>query len=229
MKKYLIGLSCIIIVLLSIFSFIIINTNAKSENEKVYNTIQKEKYNDKKELVETNEEQEQLEQEEKAEEQETEDLDVPQTYSSNEDEQDYSPAVEVNNINYGTFGRLYVSWYSAAVYDYNVNTSSGSSLQTIVDNYDSAAYYINHGKLIIADHNYQGFSVLASLTEGNTAYIQFEDGSTIGYRLIRKSKGYNTGPDLVDTDGNSFFNMESDIIMYTCYEDGIMATLWTLA
>ena len=35
--------------------------------------------------------------------------------------------------------------------------------------------------------------------------------------------------DLIDYDGNSFFNMESDLIMYTCYNDGIMATLWVLA
>lgn len=236
MKKFLIGLSCVLIVLLSIFAFVIIDTNAKAKNEKVYKNIPKENYNVKKKITEKKEEsekeqleEEKIEQDENIEEQETEDFDVPQTYSTNEDVEDYSNDVEYNNVNYGTFGRLYVSWYSAAVYDYNVNTSNGSSLQTIVDNYDSAAYYINHGKLIIADHNYQGFSVLASLTEGQTAYIQFEDGSTIGYRLIKKSKGYNTGPDLIDTYGNSFFNMDSDIIMYTCYEDGIMATLWALA
>ena len=71
MKKILIFLSFVFIVLLSVFAFTIINTKAKVEDGKVYNTIQKEKYNDKKELVETKEEQEQLEQEEKAEEQET--------------------------------------------------------------------------------------------------------------------------------------------------------------
>ena len=42
-------------------------------------------------------------------------------------------------------------------------------------------------------------------------------------------QGVNTGPDLIDADGNSFFNMPSDIIMYTCYENGIMVTLWNLS
>ena len=46
--------------------------------------------------------------------------------------------------------------------------------------------------------------------------------------MIRKEFGYNTGPDLVDTAGNSFFDMDSDLIMYTCYGDGIMVTLWVL-
>ena len=129
---------------------------------------------------------------------------------------------------YGTYGRLYISGYNAALYDYNVYTNSDLSLQQIVDNWDSAAYYISRDKLVIADHDTQGFSVLTWIPEGTTAYIKFADGSTIGYRLTRKSKGYNTGPDLIDAENNSFFNMDSDIIMYTCYEDGIMVTLWSL-
>ena len=141
----------------------------------------------------------------------------------------YTENYETYSVNYGTYGRLYVSWYDVALYDYNVYTESSSSLQQLVDNYDSAAYYINYGKLVIADHNYQGFNVLNNLSEGNTAYIKFADGSTITYRLIKREKGYNTGPDLVDTAGNSFFDMSSDLIMYTCYDDGIMATLWVLS
>lgn len=141
----------------------------------------------------------------------------------------YTENYETYSVNYGTYGRLYVSWYDVALYDYNVYTESSSSLQQLVDNYDSAAYYINYGKLVIADHNYQGFNVLNNLSEGNTAYIKFADGSTITYRLIKREKGYNTGPDLVDTAGNSFFDMSSDLIMYTCYDDGIMVTLWVLA
>ena len=129
---------------------------------------------------------------------------------------------------YGTYGRLYVSDFDVALYDYNVFTSSSLSLQEIVDNWDSAAYYASRSKLVIADHDTQGFRVLTWLAEGTTSYIKFEDGSTIGYRLIQKAKGYNTGPDLVDTEGNSFFDMDSDLIMYTCYDDGIMVTLWGL-
>ena len=145
------------------------------------------------------------------------------------EEENYEEETESYNVNYGTYGRLYVSWFNVALYDYNVNTSSDYSLQSIVDDYDSAAYYRTKGKLVIADHNYQGFSILGSLDEGTIAYIEFEDGSSISYRLTYVSRGYNTGPDLIDYDGNSFFNMESDLIMYTCYNDGIMATLWVLA
>ena len=132
-------------------------------------------------------------------------------------------------IKYGTYGRLYVSNYNVALYDYNVNTTNNKSLQTIVDEKDSAAYYETNGKLVIADHNYQGFNVLVNLNVGTTASIKFEDGKTIKYKLIKKSEGTNTGPDLIDKEGNSFFEMKSDIIMYTCYKNGIMVTLWTLA
>ena len=132
------------------------------------------------------------------------------------------------SITYGTYGRLYVSGFSVALYDYNVNTYSDLSLQQIVDNQDSAAYYASRNRLVIADHDTQGFSVLTWISEGTTSYIKFADGSSIGYRLVKKAKGYNTGPDLVDTEGNSFFNMDSDIIMYTCYDGGIMVTLWSL-
>ena len=134
-----------------------------------------------------------------------------------------------NTIKYGTYGRLYISNFNVAVYDFNVNTNSKKDLQDIVNEKDSAAYYINKNKLIIADHNYQGFNVLVNLNIGTTSYIKFKNGNTIKYKLIKKSEGTNTGYDLVDKKGNSFFNMESDIIMYTCYKNGIMVTLWNLA
>ena len=134
-----------------------------------------------------------------------------------------------NNIKYGTYGRLYINNYSVALYDFNVNTSSKKDLQTIVDDKDSAAYYINWDKLIIADHSHQGFNILVNLNIGTTSYIKFKNGKTIKYKLIYKSKGTNAGEDLIDTNGNSFFDMDSDIIMYTCYKNGIMVTLWNLA
>lgn len=130
--------------------------------------------------------------------------------------------------NTGTYGRLYVSYYNVALYDYNINTTSNQSLQTIVDNQDSAAYYYNGGRKVIADHNYQGFKVLITLNPGDKAYIKLSDGNILTYRLIYKSRGYNTGPDLIDINNNSFYDMSSDLIMYTCYEDGIMGTLWVL-
>ena len=143
--------------------------------------------------------------------------------------QEENSTTETNYENYGTYGRLYISWFNVALYDFNVNTDSSISLQEIDDNYDSAAYYITKGRLVIADHNTQGFSVLYDLPEGTTSYIKFADGSIIQYRLIKKANGYNTGPDLVDTEGNSFFDMDSNIIMYTCSDGGIMVTLWNIA
>lgn len=161
-------------------------------------------------------------------EKETEEIDnsnAGETTDSNEYIED-NTVYETYSENFGTYGRLYVSWYDVALYDYNVYTSPSTSLQELVDNYDSAAFYANKGRLVIADHNTQGFSALYDLYEGSYAYIKFADGSTIGYTLIKKEKGYNTGYDLVDSAGNSFYNMDSNLIMYTCYEDGIMVTLW---
>ena len=153
---------------------------------------------------------------------------VVQTTTTQKPVQNNNTTLKTDNTNYGTYGRLYVSNYSVALYDFNVYTQSSTSLQKIVDNKDSAAYYVNNGKLVIADHYYQGFSVLASLNEGTTSYIKFKNGTTIKYTLIKKAKGFNVGPDLIDTKGNSFFEMDGDILMYTCYENGIMATLWNL-
>ncbi|MCR5787763.1 MAG: hypothetical protein K6G37_01595, partial [Bacilli bacterium] len=166
---------------------------------------------------------------EKREEDKRKNTAVVQTSSTNESTQANNSNKKIDETNYGTFGRLYVSSYNVALYDYNVNTASNYALQTLVDNKDSAAYYKNNGKLVIADHYNQGFRILVNLTEGSTAYIKFEDGTTLRYSLIKKSEGTNTGPDLVDKEGNSFFSMDSDLIMYTCYEGGIMATLWTLS
>lgn len=212
MKRYLDLLLCAIIVSLSIFAMFRIDTKAKviKDKDEIYLT------NNTKEIIET----------------------IKYNVAQASIEEKYvlksiptKQTIKVTNksVKYGTFGRLYVSGYSVPLYDYNVNTTSSYSLQTIVNNPNSAAYYINHGKLIIADHYYQGFSVLSHLNEGTTSHISFEDGSIVRYRLIKKSRGYNAGPDLIDNNGNSFFNMKSDLIMYTCYEDGIMVTLWELS
>lgn len=210
MKKYFTVLLCTFVFLFNDFS--IMNANMFAKDEKV---LVKCNYLEevKQELVEVKQE-------------EAEDTTAIQTSTSDEYIEEDNTVTETYSENYGTYGRLYVSWYDVALYDYNVYTSSSASLQELVDNYDSAAYYANRGKLVIADHNYQGFSVLSSLSEGTTSYIKFADGSTIGYSLIKKAKGYNTGPDLVDTEGNSFYDMDASLIMYTCYEDGIMVTLW---
>ena len=230
MKRCLNVLLCTFVVVLSIFAMFKIDTNisAKTENRINFDTITEEMYNNMTEEVNKIKKAEK-EKQARLERERREKTTTVRTSIKGNSVSKNKPATKTNSVKYGTFGRLYVQGYSVALYDYNVNTRSSSSLQTIVNNQDSAAYYMNKGKLIIADHHYQGFSVLTTLREGNTSYIKFKDGSTIRYRLIKKSKGVNTGPDLVDTNGNSFFNMRSDIIMYTCYSDGIMATLWVLA
>ncbi len=226
MKKFLITLLYASIFLSANSTDIGIDAYAKTVNEN--NILNVEKIEDSVVTIEDdfNEKQEVLDKEQREKEEEearkAKEAEYIQTSVAEDTSYSYVPTVT-----YGTFGRLYVSNYSAALYDYNVNTDSSLSLQEIVDNWDSAAYYISRDKLVIADHSTHGFDVLYWIPEGTTAYIKFEDGSTIGYRLIRRAKGYNTGPDLVDTDENSFFNMDSDIMMYTCYEDGIIVTLWT--
>ena len=211
MRKYFTALLCTLVFLFNDYTSLNTNIFAKKDTRVLVKCSLLEEV--KQELVEEKQE-------------ELEDTTAIQTSTNDDYVQEENTVTESYSENFGTYGRLYVSWFDVALYDYNVNTSSSSSLQTLVDNYDSAAYYANKGRLVIADHNYQGLSVLSSLSEGNTAYIKFADGSSIQYTLVKKAKGYNTGPDLVDTEGNSFYDMDSTLIMYTCYEDGIIVTLW---
>ena len=228
MKKCFTTLLRISVLLLSIFAMV--KTNVKAENKVSYVTMLKENNTIEKEVQEAPQETHTVEIEETKEEIHENNKKLKKK-SSNSGKKTVSKQETKQNtktINYGTFGRLYVSSYNVSLYDYNVNTSSELSLQTLVDNKDSAAYYKNRGKLVIADHYNQGFSILAKVHEGSTAYIKFEDGSEIKYKMIKKTTGTNTGPDLVDEEGNSVFNLNSDIIMYTCYNGGILITLWVL-
>ena len=237
MKRILKISLCTFILVLSVFAVFRINTNAKTADKNGFTIIVEETDNIKKIKNEKQMilERKKLEQEKiKKEKLERERLEkakttISKTTTVKKAVPKKNPTTRTNSVKYGTYGRLYVPGYSVALYDFNVNTQSSLSLQTIVNNQDSAAYYINNGKYVIADHYYQGFSALANLNVGATSYIRFKDGSIIRYKMIKKSRGVNTGPDLVDNNGNSFFNMNSDIIMYTCYEDGIMVTLWNLA
>ena len=235
MKKFF---SVILSIVLLLITFTPVKSNSKEATYKKDNLLAL-KYSDnltikkENEIIKTDEKEKNVKEEIKSEtkkekKKETKKTTVTKKSSTKKITQKTS-VKKNNNIKYGTFGRLYVSNYNVALYDYNVNTTNSKSLQTIVNDKDSAAYYITKNKLVIADHNYQGFNVLINLNVGTTSYIKFKNGKTIKYKLIKKSKGVNTGPDLVDTKGNSFFDMKSDIIMYTCYKDGIMATLWTLA
>lgn len=210
MKKFFTVLVCTFLLLL--------NENSFAETKNIDKT---KKANEKVLVLETKKEENETVEQEEISDSTVDEISTTDDYYE-EDNYNYEPY----SVNYGTYGRLHVSWDDVALYDYNVYTSSGSSLQELVDNYDSAAFYANRGRLVIADHNTQGFSALYDLYEGSYAYIEFADGSTTGYTLIKKEKGYNTGYDLVDAYGNSFYNMDSNLIMYTCYDDGIMVTLW---
>ena len=221
MKKYLTVLLCTYLFLVSNISAT--NTNIIDNTKKLESSVLVE-YEPEAETVVTEETEDSTVETSEVEEY----VEQTDTYTESYDNYENYDTYETYSINYGTYGRLYVSWYEAALYDYNVYTESSLSLQEIVDNYDSAAYYASHGRLVIADHSTHGFNVLYDLYDGSTAYIKFSDGNSISYRMIRKEFGYNTGPDLVDTAGNSFFDMDSDLIMYTCYGDGIMVTLWVL-
>ena len=240
MKKGLKRILHIFMTLTLVFVMVIISDDTRIESQKDYNIMLKANINNDEETKEVDKKTEtvsenNVKQETKKQEKvktkakkvvKKEKVEDPTT---NQTAQTNDSTKQNNNIVYGTFGRIYISNYNAALYDYNVNTKSDLSLQTIVDNKDSAAYYKNHGKLVIADHNSQGFKVLVNLSEGTIASIKFENGKTIKYKLINKSEGTNEGYDLVDSNGNSFFDMEFDLIMYTCYNDGIMVTLWALS
>ena len=240
MKRYLYLLICTFTILLSVFALIKINTNVKVEykidkvlvgQRNIVNTVKKTYDNIERIEKEKQEKlkKERIEKERKNKEIQARKANEKNTVVKTSTKKIYTNNIKKNNIKYGTFGRLYISNFNVALYDYNVNTNSNSSLQTIVNNNDSAAYYRTNGKLVIADHNYQGFNVLVNLNIGASSYIKFKNGSAIKYKLIKKSEGVNTGPDLIDNKGNSFFKMNSDIIMYTCYKDGIMVTLWSLS
>lgn len=231
MKRYLNIFLCTFVVLLSFFAIFKINTTVKAVDKDDYYSVIELADNIEKDKKEKTKE-EKIKKEIKITKPKVvvkKKTTVVKTSTAKQSVPKKKTIVKPKSVKYGTYGRLYVPGYSVALYDFNVNMRSSSSLQTIVNNQDSAAYYITHDKYVIADHHYQGFSVLTTLSVGATSYIKFKDGTTIRYKLIKKSKGVNTGPDLKDTNGNSFFGMRSDIIMYTCYEDGIMATLWVLA
>ena len=108
------------------------------------------------------------------------------------------------------------------------NVAQTSSRTETVENYTPSIETNNYtngatGRLYIGGYSVGIYDFNVNTTSST---IKFENGSMVQYRLVQKSRGVNAGTDLVDTEGNSFFKMNSDIIMYTCYEDGIMATLW---
>ena len=107
--------------------------------------------------------------------------------------------------------------------------STGSNLQTLVDNTDSAAFFPRYNDVrVIADHRHQGFSAMKSSTIGTKAYLDY--GSYVEtYTCIANFKGHNTGAYLTDNDGNNVSDLyPGKLVMYTCNENwqNVTITIW---
>lgn len=130
----------------------------------------------------------------------------------------------------GSAGRLYVpSIYFNVALNETENTISNTSLtQNIVDEHDSAAYFKQWKKEVIADHNYQGLGKINNLEIGDYAFIKSGKDQIKTYQLNKKINGKNTIDDLVDNSGNSIKDVNADLIIYTCYtsEKDIIVTFW---
>ena len=96
----------------------------------------------------------------------------------------------------------------------------GNNAQATVDNEDSAAYYVNSGHQVIADHNYQGFSAIGNCKPGTLAYLEKRDGQVISYYCVAVIKGHNTEDTLTD---ESYVPIDKlypgTLVNYTCNEN----------
>ena len=105
--------------------------------------------------------------------------------------------------------------------------------QKTVDAENSAAILTDmsvYGQLVIADHVHQGFSKMKSVKPGYSILNLEHDGKRSVYKCSKLFKGYNTGKDLTDLNGNSIDGMnDGGLCLYTCNSDGsITISLWTL-
>lgn len=143
---------------------------------------------------------------------------------------DTSDDITKRNDPLGTMGRLYIpdASLNVGLYYANLDLDDNYNAQTIVDNQDSAAYFIMGNKSVIADHNYQGFNRLINLNVGAQAYIRTGDSTVINYQLNNRLIGKNTTLDLVDSVGNSIQTMNGSLIIYTCYtsNEDVIITVW---
>ena len=96
----------------------------------------------------------------------------------------------------------------------------GNNAQVTVDNVDSAAYYVNSGHQVIADHNYQGFSAIGSCKPGTLAYLEKRDGQVVSYYCVAVIKGHNTEDALTDESYVSIDKLyPGTLVNYTCNEN----------
>ena len=136
-------------------------------------------------------------------------------------------------LSYGTFGRLDIPSIGIGVALNYVDLRDGTA-QSVVDAYDSAAYFFWHDcKYVIADHNNQGFANLRNAQVGSYAQISNADGYVDTYICTRVcTDGRNTQYDLLDEYGVSADLSENgSLLMYTCNQDWehITLTFWEKA
>ena len=127
----------------------------------------------------------------------------------------------------GTQGRLYIASSSVALY----SPTTSEEAQEMVDQQDSGAFYRYGNTMIIADHDYQGFSIIKSLKTGNFVYIKkrLANGNILleKYIVDEKTTGFNTKTNLVTEDGRDIgTDIAADLSLYTCNSsDGYHITL----
>ena len=119
----------------------------------------------------------------------------------------------------GALGTLSIGWYSARVFQGGADNSVN---QPIVDAPNSAALMNYLGRNMIADHAYQGFSVLQSCGAGST-------GTFCGRTIVCAStyQGTNTGYGIQLADGRWADEVyDGNYIMYTCNDaSGVSVTV----
>ena len=116
-------------------------------------------------------------------------------------------------VSFGDKGRFYIGSHSVALYN--------SLSQAVVDNTDSAFYYVLYGTIIIGDHNNQGFDIIKQCNEGDRCYILHEDGSREEFvcrRIDRNAQ--NITSDVIDSNGQSAFRAGFDMFTMTCNDSG---------
>ena len=146
-------------------------------------------------------------------------------------QQEIESKILANNKKLGDSGRLYFSsLYSIALY----NPDTTEEAQKFVDNQDSGSYYPHGNIMIVADHAYQGFSIIKTQTVGNYVYIKKIDENNQKvlekYIIREKTNGTNTGAYLITSDGRKLAtDINYDLALYTCNSaDGKNITLLLL-
>ena len=135
------------------------------------------------------------------------------------------------SVNYGTNGRLYVPrvGISVALYYYEITPENFQVAQAVTDRIDSATCGYDYGIFVISDHRTQEFGSLLDVVSGDTAHIDYPDGTQERMVCVSCFDGYNNGNDLLDNNGNNAVDgAPCDVVMRTClnpYGD-IRITYW---